>query len=119
MPHLIRFGSAALAACCAIGIAVPTVWAQSQSADAPETRANSPDDAAIADRVSASLKAEPNHLYRHVTVSVTKGVVRLGGLAYTNDAISRAKEIASKTPGVSRVENEIHLEREAASPGGT
>jgi hyperosmotically inducible protein len=120
MHHLIRFGTAALAACCAFALASPAAHAQppspNVSTNAPTTRARTPQDAAIADRVSAALNAEPNHLYRHVTVSVTNGVVRLGGLAYSNDAIQRAKEVARNTPGVSSVEDQIQLERQGSNP---
>jgi hypothetical protein len=112
MPHLTRFGIATLAVCCAFGLATPVARAQPQSPDAPATRANSAQDSAIADRVSTALQADPHHFYRHVTVSVTNGVVRLGGLTYSNDAIERAKEIARQTPGVTGVEDTMQLERE-------
>ena len=110
--------AAAFAACSVLAVASPAVFAQSTSPDAPATRANSPEDAAIADRVSAALNAEPHDFYRHVTVSVTKGVVRLGGLAYSNDAIARAEKIARNTAGVSRVENQVQLEREGQDAPG-
>jgi osmotically-inducible protein OsmY len=117
MPY-IRFATVALTACCAVSLACPAARAQPQSPDAPATRANTPRDAALADRVSEQLKSDPHHLYRHVTVAVTNGVVRLGGLVYSTDAMARAKEIASKTPGVSRVEDQMQLEREPANfPG--
>jgi osmotically-inducible protein OsmY len=118
MPYLIRTGAAAVAASCVLALGAPAVRAQAQTPDAPATRANSPADAALADRVSAALEAEPHHLYRHVTVTVTNGVVRLGGLAYSNDAVEHAKEIASNTPGVSRVENQIQLERQGPNAPG-
>ena len=113
-----RLGTAALAACCALALVSPVARAQPQPADAPATRANSPDDAAIADRVSAALQSEPHQFYRHVTVNVTNGVVRLGGLAYSNDAIARAKEIARNTPGVSGVEDTVQLERQGPNAPG-
>ena len=117
-PVRIRFGSAALALCCALALVSPAARAQPQPADAPATRAASPEDAAIADQVSAALQSEPHHFYRHVTVSVTNGVVRLGGLVYSNDAVARAKEIAHTTPGVSGVEDTIQLEREGPNAPG-
>ena len=90
-----------------------------ESSYAPATRANSPQDAAIADRVSGALKADPHHMYRHVTVNVKDGVVTLGGLAESSDALEQAKKIASGTPGVARVQERIQLERrqEGNSPG--
>ena len=68
--------------------------------------------------MSAALQAEPHHFYRHVTVNVSDGVVRLGGLVYSNAAISRAEEIARNTPGVSRVDNQMQLEREGPNTPG-
>lgn len=119
MPHLMRFATVALLAGGALGLASPAVRAEPpSSADAPATRANSPQDAAVADRVSAALQNDPHHFYRHVTVSVTNGVVRLGGLTYSNDAIERAKEIARKTPGVTGVEDTMQLERQGSNPPG-
>jgi osmotically-inducible protein OsmY len=118
MPHLNHFGIATLAVCCALGLAPLGARAQPQSADAPATRAESSQDAAIADRVSTALQADPHHFYRHLTVSVTKGVVRLGGLTYSNDAIERAKEIARNTPGVTSVEDTMQLERQGPNTPG-
>jgi osmotically-inducible protein OsmY len=116
MLSLNSFG-AALVACSVLALASAAALAQSQSADAPATRANSSQDAAVADRVSAALNAEPHHFYRHVTVSVTNGVVRLGGLAGSTGAIAAAERIARNTEGVSRVENQVQLEREGNTPG--
>ena len=118
MPYPIRLGTAALAVCCALGLASPLARAQPKSADTPATRANSPQDAAIADRVSTALQADPHHFYRHVTVSVSNGVVRLGGLTYSNDAIERAKDIARNTPGVTSVEDTMQLERQGPNTPG-
>jgi osmotically-inducible protein OsmY len=118
MPHLTRFGAAAFAACCVLGLASLAADAQTQSANAPATRARSPEDAAVADRVSQRLNADPNHLYRHVTVSVNDGVVTLGGLAGSSGAIESAKKIAGGTPGVSRVQERIQLEREGPNTPG-
>lgn len=118
MSYLMRFGTAALLACCTLGLALPTARAQPQPADAPATRADSPQDSAIADRVSTALQADPHHFYRHVTVSVKNGVVRLGGLTYSNDAIERAKDIARNTPGVTSVEDTMQLERQGPNTPG-
>jgi len=114
----LNFFGAAVVACSVLALAPPAALAQSPSPDAPATLANSPQDAAIADRVSAALNAEPHHFYRHVTVSVTNGVVRLGGLADSSDAIASAEKIARNTAGVSRVENQVQLDRQGANAPG-
>jgi osmotically-inducible protein OsmY len=120
MPQLIRSGIAALIACSALGLAGGLAQAQTQPerADAPATEAKSPNDAAIADRVSEALKADPHNFYRHATVSVTNGVVRLGGMVYSTDAMQKAEKIARQTPGVSSVENKMQLEREGPNTPG-
>jgi osmotically-inducible protein OsmY len=65
----------------------------------------------LAHDIDARLKADPHHLYRHVNVSVHDGVARLGGFVYTNDALDQARKIAGDTPGVTRVDDQMKVER--------
>jgi osmotically-inducible protein OsmY len=118
MARLIRLTTATLAAFCALETAAPAAHAQPQSPDTPATRADSPGDAAIADRVSAALQADPHQFYRHVTVSVTNAVVELGGSVDSSDAIFRAEDIARNTPGVAGVEDRMELERQGPNAPG-
>jgi osmotically-inducible protein OsmY len=71
----------------------------------------SPSDARTAREIDKQLKADPNHFFRHVDVTVHDGVARPGGFVDTQDALAKAKQIASSTPGVTRVENEMKVQR--------
>ena len=67
-------------------------------------------DEALTKAIHSALDADPNHYFRHVTVSVDKGVATLGGFVHSSSAIYRARTIAGKVPGVSRVVTNLQLE---------
>lgn len=110
MPDPMHFGTAALTVCYALALASPGAHAEQVSPYSPAIPVNSSEAAAIADRVPAALKAEPQRVDRQVAVSVTNGVARSGGSVYSSDAIWRADEIARNRPRVSRIENQTQLE---------
>jgi osmotically-inducible protein OsmY len=59
----------------------------------------------------SALEADPNYYFRHVTVRVEKGVAKLGGYVDSGAAIQRARAVAGKVPGVTRVEtNHLKLD---------
>lgn len=60
--------------------------------------------------VYSALNADPNHFFRHVTVSVENGVATLSGFVHSSSSIYRANTIAGKVPGVTRVVNDVKLE---------
>jgi osmotically-inducible protein OsmY len=60
-------------------------------------------DEALANSIRSALDADPNHFFRHVTVRVDNGVATLGGFVNSSQAINRARTIAGKVPGVTRV----------------
>ena len=73
--------------------------------------ATAPTDEELTKSIHSALDADPNHFFRHVTVSVDKGVVTLGGFVHSSQAINRARAIASNVPGVTRVvTNNLSLE---------
>ena len=71
----------------------------------------SPTDARTAQDIDKRLKADPHHFFRHVNVTVENGVARLGGFVDSEDALAKAKQIAGDTPGVTRVDNQMKLQR--------
>lgn len=73
-------------------------------------------DAVTAEQVYAVLNADPIYYFRHVDVSVYDGVVTLSGYVWELQAIYRAQKIAARVPGVTRVVDQMELEREGASP---
>jgi osmotically-inducible protein OsmY len=75
-------------------------------------------DEAAAQRIYAALNADPIYFYRHVDVRVDGGVAQLSGYIWDIDAIYRAKRIAASVPGVTRVVNQMELERAGSRGGG-
>jgi osmotically-inducible protein OsmY len=94
--------------------AEPTPNSPDSSATDPNGPADSPmspSDARATQEVNARLNADPKHFFRHVKVSVHEGVARLSGFVDSSDAIYRAQELARGTPGVTKVENQVRVER--------
>ncbi|HVN46774.1 MAG TPA: BON domain-containing protein [Steroidobacteraceae bacterium] len=60
-------------------------------------------DEALTQAVHAALEADPNYYFRHVDVRVEKGIATLSGYIDSGAAISRARKVAAKVPGVTRV----------------
>ncbi len=78
--------------------------ADSQTASAPPPAAASESsDAALTQAVYAALKADPNYFFRHVNVRVDQGVANLSGYVDSGAAINRARTVAGKVPGITRV----------------
>jgi BON domain len=67
-------------------------------------------------QVYTALNSDPTYYFRHVDVQVQQGVVTLSGYVWSTPAIYRAKEIASEIPGVTRVVDEMELERDGVAP---
>jgi osmotically-inducible protein OsmY len=63
-----------------------------------------------------ALNADPVYYFKHVDVQVTGGVVTLSGYVWSTQAIYRARDIAGRMPGVTRVVNQLELERNGLGP---
>jgi hypothetical protein len=66
-------------------------------------------DDATTQRVEAALAAAPNTDFSKVTVSTYDGVVHLGGLVWSTDAIYAAARVAGSVDGVKKVDNNLQL----------
>jgi hyperosmotically inducible protein len=87
--------------------------AQTNAGGGPQTSpGESQADKALAQRVYSKLTADSNDYYKHVTVSSTNGVITLGGTVDSTEALSKAKRLAAQVSGVSKVVDEMKLERE-------
>ncbi len=82
------------------------------------TSKTSPQDKQIAEQVYAQLKADHVDYYKHVTVSAENGVVTLGGTVATTEALNKAKKIARQVPGVTKVSDQMTMERAPNHPRG-
>jgi osmotically-inducible protein OsmY len=111
VPVTWRFG--AFPAACAAG-----VLAIGCSTTPPRSTEQIMASEAIANSVYAALNSDPIYFYRHVDVQVDKGVADLSGYVWSTEAIYRAREIAGRVPGVSRVvTSHLELERQGFSNG--
>jgi hyperosmotically inducible periplasmic protein len=82
------------------------------------TSKTSSQDKQVAQQVYDRLKADQVDYYKHVTVSAENGVVTLGGTVATTEALNKAKKIASEVPGVTRVSDQMTVERAPNHPRG-
>jgi osmotically-inducible protein OsmY len=73
-------------------------------------------DAATAAQVYDALNADPTYFFRHVDVQIQHGVVTLTGYVWSTPAIYRAEKIAASVPGVTRVVDQMELERSGLAP---
>ena len=69
-------------------------------------------DAVTAEQLYAVLNADPIYYFRHVDVDVENGVVTLSGYVWDTPALYHAQRIAAHVPGVTRVVDQMELERE-------
>jgi len=68
-------------------------------------------DKETADAVEAALKANTHIYTQHVTVQADNGVVHLGGYVWNDFDQYEAERTAESVPGVSKVVDEMELER--------
>jgi osmotically-inducible protein OsmY len=99
-----------------LATAVPAlpVCAQSSSdagGGAQTSSRQSPADKDLAQRVYAKLNGDQVDYYKHVTVLADNGVITLGGSVGTPEALNKAKAIAGGVPGVTKVVDQMALER--------
>ena len=84
---------------------------QSSDPTGTDYRAMSPEDQRATQELNARLTADPKHYFRHVKVTVHDGVARLSGFVDSSDAIYKAQEIARGAPGITKVDNQMKVER--------
>lgn len=98
-------------------LAVLTLTVGAARAANPVTPAAAPrTDEVTAAEVYSALNADPIDYFRHVDVQVQHGVVTLGGYVWDTQALYHAEEIAARVPGVTRVNDQLELERAGVAP---
>ena len=70
------------------------------------------DDKATVAAVQSALSADTHIYTRHVTVQADNGVVHLGGYVWNDFDLYEAQRIAESVPGVTKVVDEMELERQ-------
>jgi hyperosmotically inducible periplasmic protein len=84
----------------------------------PQSTAARPSDSAVDARISQRLKADPSLKAFNISVSVDDGVATLSGTVATEAERAKAAQLASIN-GVTRVDNKIAVDADAAAKGTT
>jgi osmotically-inducible protein OsmY len=71
----------------------------------------------MAERVEAALSADRALFAKHITAHADNGVVRLTGYVWEPSDFEEATYIASNVPGVSKVVNDLELNRNGNDSG--
>lgn len=77
------------------------------------------DDRALSDNVQAALNADQMLYSRHITIRADNGVVTLTGYAWTPEELQAATMDAQQVSGVTRVINNIEVDRGAIQNSST
>jgi osmotically-inducible protein OsmY len=83
----------------------------------PKTDAQLQADKVMAERVEAALNADRSLFAKHITAHADSGVVRLTGYVWEATDFEEATDIASNVPGVTRVVNDLELNRNGNDNG--
>jgi osmotically-inducible protein OsmY len=83
----------------------------------PKTDSQEQADKAIAERVEAALNADRSLFAKHITAHADNGVVRLTGYVWEATDFQEATYIASNVPGVTKVVNDLELNRNGNDNG--
>jgi osmotically-inducible protein OsmY len=74
-------------------------------------------DKAMAERVEAALNADKALFAKHITAHADNGVVRLTGYVWEAGDFEEATYIAGNVPGVTKVVNDLELNRNGNDNG--
>jgi osmotically-inducible protein OsmY len=77
----------------------------------PKSDAQAQADKVMAERVEAALNADRSLFAKHITAHADNGVVRLTGYVWESNDFEEATYIASNVPGVTKVVNDLELNR--------
>jgi hyperosmotically inducible protein len=82
-----------------------------------KTEAQLQTDRETAERVETALSADKTLYARHISVRADNGVVRLTGYVWDSSDLESAALIAEGVPGVTRVVNDLELNRNGNDNG--
>jgi osmotically-inducible protein OsmY len=83
----------------------------------PKTDAQHQADKEMADRVEAALNADKMLYAKHITAHADNGVVRLTGYVWETSDFDEARLVAEAVPGVTKVVNDLELNRNGNDNG--
>ena len=94
------------------GVAVAVLCGLAACASGPaKTDTQAQADKVMAERVEAALNADRSLFAKHITAHADNGVVRLTGYIWEASDFEEANYIASNVPGVTKVVNDLELNR--------
>jgi hyperosmotically inducible protein len=93
------------------GVAAAVLYGVAACASDPRTDAQVQADKAMSERVEAALNADKALFAKHITASANQGVVYLTGFVWEAGDFEEAVYIASNVPGVTKVVNDLELNR--------
>jgi osmotically-inducible protein OsmY len=100
------------------GIAVAVLCSVAGCASGPpETEAQAQANKVMSERVEAALNADKSLFAKHITAHADNGVVRLTGYVWEPTDFDEAVFVAQGVPGVTRVVNDLELNRNGNDNG--
>jgi osmotically-inducible protein OsmY len=100
------------------GVAVAVLCSIAACASGPpKTDSQAQADKAMAEQVEAALNADRSLFAKHITAHADNGVVRLTGYVWEAGDFEEATFIASAVPGVTKVVNDLELNRNGNDNG--
>ena len=95
-----------------VGVAVAVLCGVAACASGPpKTESQVQADKVMSERVEAALNADRSLFAKHITAHADNGVVRLTGYIWEASDFEEANYIASNVPGVTKVVNDLELNR--------
>jgi hyperosmotically inducible periplasmic protein len=103
-----------------VGVAVAVLCGVAACASGPpKNESQVQADKVMSERVEAALNADRSLFAKHITAHADNGVVRLTGYIWEASDFEEANYIASNVPGVTRVVNDLELNRNGNDNGPT
>ena len=100
------------------GVAVTLACALAACASSPQkTDSQQAEDKAVAERVETALNSDKGLYAKHITAHADNGVVRLTGYVWETKDFEEAISIAEDVPGVTKVVNDLELNRNGNESG--
>jgi osmotically-inducible protein OsmY len=101
------------------GLALALVYSVAACQTGPRTTdAQRQADKELATRVQAALDADKLLYAKHIFVRSDNGIVRLSGYVWEQPDLLEAEDVAGRVEGVSRVVNDLELQRNGIDDSG-
>jgi osmotically-inducible protein OsmY len=98
-------------------LAVAVLCGMAACASNPRNEEQRQADKVMAERVEAALNADRSLFAKHITAHANDGVVRLTGYVWETSDFEEAVYVTSNVPGVTRVVNDLELNRNGDESG--